>query len=48
MLQRPFAEGDRQVQAFYLMEPPELDAVLAWANKLPTYGYGEVRVLLQY
>lgn len=46
--QRPFAEGDRQVQAFYLMELPDIDAALAWANKLPTYGYVEVRELLQH
>ncbi len=45
---RPFAEGDRQIQAFYLMELPSMDDALEWANKLPTYGYVEVRELLQY
>lgn len=46
--QRPFAEGERQIQAFYIMDLPNLDAALEWANKLPTYGYVEVRELLQY
>jgi hypothetical protein len=45
---RPFAEGDRQIQAFYIMELPDMDAALEWANKLPTYGYVEVRELLQF
>ena len=45
---RPFAEGERQIQAFYLMELPNTDAALEWAHRLPTYGYVEVRELLQF
>jgi hypothetical protein len=45
---RPFAEGDRQIQAFYIMECANIAAAAEWANKLPTYGYVEVRELLQY
>jgi len=45
---RPFAEGERQIQAFYIMECESMDAAVEWANKLPTYGYVEVRELLQY
>ncbi len=45
---RPFADGDCQVQAFYLVELPDIDAAVEWANKLPTYGWVEVRELLQY
>ncbi|MGH3499562.1 MAG: YciI family protein [Nocardioidaceae bacterium] len=45
---RPFAEGERQIQAFYIMELPDMDAALDWANKLPTYGFVEVRELLQF
>jgi hypothetical protein len=45
---RPFAEGDRQIQAFYIMDLPNMDTALEWANKLPTYGYVEVRELLQF
>jgi hypothetical protein len=45
---RPFAGGDRQIQAFYIMELPDMNAALEWANKLPTYGCVEVRELLQF
>jgi hypothetical protein len=45
---RPFAEGTRQIQAFYIMDLPSMDAALQWANRLPTYGCVEVRELLQY
>lgn len=45
---RPFADGDRQIQAFYIMECENMDAAVGWANKLPTYGYVEVRELLPY
>ena len=45
---RPFAEGTRQIQAFYIMDLPGMDAALQWANRLPTYGSVEVRELLQF
>jgi hypothetical protein len=45
---RPFADGQRQIQAFYVMDLPNMDAALEWANRLPTYGYVEVRELLQF
>ena len=45
---RPFAAGSRQIQAFYIMDLPSLDAALEWANKLPTYGCVEVRELLEF
>ncbi len=45
---RPFADGARQIQAFYLMECDGMEAALEWANRLPTYGYVEVRELMQY
>ena len=45
---RPFAEGERQIQAFYIMDLPTMEAALKWANRLPTYGYVEVRELLQF
>jgi hypothetical protein len=45
---RPFAEGERQIQAFYIMELPTMDAAVEWANRLPTYGCVEVRELLQF
>jgi hypothetical protein len=45
---RPFAEGQRQIQAFYIMELPDMAAATGWANRLPTYGYVEVRELLEF
>lgn len=45
---RPFAEGERQIQAFYIMECADIDIATEWAHRLPTYGYVEVRELLQY
>jgi hypothetical protein len=45
---RPFADGERQIEAFYIMELANIDAALEWANKLPTYGYVEVRELLKF
>lgn len=45
---KPFADGKRQIQAFYLMECEDMGAALEWANRLPTYGYVEVRELIQY
>ena len=45
---RPFAEGNRQIQAFYIMDLPSMDDALDWANGLPTYGCVEVRELLQF
>jgi hypothetical protein len=45
---RPFAEGARQIQAFYIMDLPDMGAALQWANRLPTYGCVEVRELLQF
>jgi hypothetical protein len=45
---RPFSEGKRQIQAFYIMDLPDMDAALEWANRLPTYGCVEVRELLQF
>jgi hypothetical protein len=44
----PFTAGKRQIEAFYLMECPSLDVALDWANRLPTYGFVEVRELLSY
>jgi hypothetical protein len=45
---RPFTAGKRQIQAFYIMDLPSMDAALEWANRLPTYGFVEVRELLQF
>ena len=46
--QRPYVTGERQIQAFYIMECDDMDAALEWAYRLPTYGAVEVRELLVY
>jgi len=45
---RPFADGTRQIQAFYIMDLASMDAALEWAIRLPTYGCMEVRELLKF
>jgi hypothetical protein len=45
---QPYAEGNRQIEAFYIMDLPNMGAALEWANRLPTYGQVEVRELLQF
>lgn len=45
---RPFSEGERQIQAFYIMECDDIESATEWANKLPTHGSVEVRELLPY
>ena len=37
---RPFAEGRRQIQAFYIMDLPSMDAALKWAGRLPACPLG--------
>jgi hypothetical protein len=45
---RPERPGPRQIQAFYLMECDDMDAAVAWANRLPTHGEVEVRELIDF
>ena len=40
--------GANQIQAFYLIDVPDMDTALTWAKRLPTYGTVEVRALLDY
>jgi hypothetical protein len=42
------APGPNQIQAFYLVEVPDMREALDWARRLPTYGTVEVRALLDY
>ncbi len=44
----PFAGGGTQIEAYYLLDCPDLGSALEWARKLPTYGTVEVRPLLEY
>ncbi len=45
---KPFVSGERQIQACNIMECDDINAAVAWANRLPTYGSVEVRELIQY
>jgi hypothetical protein len=45
---KPFAPGERQIQAFYIMKCDDINAAVEWANRLPTYGLVEVRELIEY
>jgi hypothetical protein len=40
----PFAETKDILAGFYIVDVPDLDAALAWAEKVPTAGYGKVEV----
>ncbi|MEX1024451.1 MAG: YciI family protein [Planctomycetota bacterium] len=40
----PFAETKEQLGGYYLIEAPDLDAALGWAEKVPTSRYGSVEV----
>jgi hypothetical protein len=40
----PFAETKEALVGFYLVEVPDLDAALAWAEKIPSVGYGSVEL----
>ena len=43
-----FSSGPAQVQAFYLMDCPDIDDAIEWARRLPTRGTVEVRPLIEY
>jgi len=40
----PFAETKEQLGGYYLIEAPDLDAAIAWAEKIPSANYGSVEV----
>lgn len=40
----PFAETKEVFTGFYLIDVPDLDAALAWAEKIPSVGYGTVEL----
>ena len=40
----PFAETKEVLGGFYIIEAPDLDAALAWAEKVPSAPYGSVEV----
>ena len=47
----PFAETKEQLGGYYLIEAPNLDAAIAWANKMPNLPDGgsvEIRPLMEF
>jgi hypothetical protein len=47
----PFAETKEQIGGFYLIDVDDLDAALAWAEKVPSVSFGgsiEVRPVMEY
>jgi hypothetical protein len=44
VLDGPFAETKEQLGGYYLIDVPDLDAALSWANRCPAARYGTVEV----
>lgn len=46
----PFAETKEALGGFYLIDVEDLDAAVAWAEKIPNVGYGtvEIRPLMEF
>jgi hypothetical protein len=40
----PFAETKEVLGGYYVIDVPDLDAALQWAEKIPSVGYGSVEV----
>lgn len=40
----PFAETKEAIGGFYLIDVENLDAAIAWAEKIPNVGYGTVEI----
>jgi hypothetical protein len=40
----PFAETKEVLGGYYVIDVPDLDAALEWAEKIPSVGYGSVEV----
>ena len=40
----PFAETKEVLGGYYVIDVPDLDAALAWAERIPSVGYGSVEV----
>jgi hypothetical protein len=44
VLDGPFAETKEQLGGYYLIDVPDLDAALSWAQRCPAARYGAVEV----
>jgi hypothetical protein len=44
----PFAETKEIINGYYLVDVDDLDAAIAWAAKIPTFGAVEVRPVIEF
>ncbi|HEX6833585.1 MAG TPA: YciI family protein [Rudaea sp.] len=44
VLDGPYAETKEQLGGYYLIEAPDLDAAIAWANRNPGASHGTIEV----
>ena len=44
VLDGPYADSKEQLAGYYLIDVPDLDAALSWANRCPTAQHGIVEV----
>ena len=44
VLDGPFADSKEQLGGYYLIDVPDLDSAIAWANRCPGSGHGTVEV----
>ena len=44
VLDGPYADSKEQLGGYYLIEAPDLDAAIAWANRCPGASHGIVEV----
>ncbi|HET7065693.1 MAG TPA: YciI family protein, partial [Rudaea sp.] len=40
----PYADSKEQLGGYYLIDAPDLDAAIAWANRCPGAGHGTIEV----
>ena len=44
VLDGPFIDSKEQLGGYYLIEAPDLDGAISWANRCPAAGHGVVEV----
>jgi hypothetical protein len=44
VLDGPYADSKEQLGGYYLIEAPDLDAAIAWANRCPGASHGTIEV----
>ena len=44
VLDGPYADSKEQLGGYYLIDVPDLDSAIAWANRCPGAGHGTIEV----